>query len=230
MKNTLQTLDRGIKALEIISNSKTGVTVAQLAEELAISRSIVYRIITTLENHGMVMRAGSGALLLGAAAVVISQRFEPQLRSIAQPILESLAQKTGVTAFISTAQGDDCYVIMVEECNSSLLRFGYRLGSQHLLTVGAAGIAILSGRAEQATDTPAVKQARKDGYSVTEGELQTGALGVASPILTYKDNNFTLRESCIGVVGSDKLDKDLAIQEVTKAVSLLARKILSSVK
>jgi len=47
MKNTLQTLDRGITALDLISRSDHGVTVARIAEELEINRSVAYRIITT---------------------------------------------------------------------------------------------------------------------------------------------------------------------------------------
>jgi len=174
MKNTLQTLDRGITALDLISRSDHGVTVAKIAEELEINRSVAYRIITTLENHGLVIRTDAGLIRLGATALMYSHRFQPQLRSAARPILEKLAQKTGATAFVSVAQGNDCHVIM----------------------------------------------ARIDGYSLTRGHLQAGAVGVASPLKTL--NSETALESCIGVVALDDLNPEKAIEAVKDAARQLA--------
>jgi len=220
MKNTLQTLDRGITALDLISRSDHGVTVARIAEELEINRSVAYRIITTLENHGLVIRTDSGLIRLGATALMYSHRFQPQLRSAAQPILKNLAQKTGATAFVSIAQGNDCHVIMVEECTSGVLRVGYRVGSKHPLSKGAAGIAILSSRPQYKGEPEAVTQARIDGYSLTRGHLQAGAVGVASPLKTL--NSETALESCIGVVALDDLNSEEAIEAVKDAARQLA--------
>ena len=223
MKNTLQTLDRGINALELISKAEHGMTVARLAEELEINRAIAYRIIATLENHGLVVRAESGLIRLGATALMYSHRFQPQLRSIAQPLLEALAHKTGATAFVCVAQGNDGYVIMVEECDTGILRVGYRVGSKHPLNKGAAGIAILSNRAPCDDEPQIVTQARKDGYCLTKGHLQTGAVGVASPIKIQ--NSQPVLECCIGVVAMDDLDTNVAIEAVQDTAKQLAEQL-----
>lgn len=54
--NTLQTLDRGLKALEIVSEHSDGISIADLAERLDIHRAIAYRIVTTLASHGLITR------------------------------------------------------------------------------------------------------------------------------------------------------------------------------
>lgn len=223
MKNTLQTLDRGINALELISKAEHGITVAKLAEELEINRAIAYRIIATLEEHGLVVRAESGHIHLGAAALMYSHRFLPQLRSRAQPLLEVLARKAAATAFVCVAQGDKGCVIMVEESDAGILRVGYRVGSQHPLSQGAAGIAILSSREPSADEPEIVTQARKDGYSLTRGHLQAGAVGVASPVKTR--NSEPLLECSIGVVAMDNLDTKNAIEAVQHTARQLAEQL-----
>ncbi|MCC5884562.1 MAG: helix-turn-helix domain-containing protein [Halomonas sp.] len=212
MATTLQTLDRGLRALEIIAEHAKGVSVAELAEQLDVHRAIAYRIVTTLEQHGLVVRSAEGPLRLGAGISLLASHFEPQLSAVAQPLLQALAKATRATAFISVAQGEECVVIRVAEPDEGLLRVGYRVGSRHPLTQGAAGIAILAGRAPSEADNEAVRQARSDGYSLTRGQLQRGAVGVASPAATSHFR--TGIEACVGVVAMDDLDTERAIREV----------------
>lgn len=178
----LQTLDRGLKALSLIAQHEAGLSVTELAERLGVHRTIAYRIASTLEVHGLLTRSPRGLLHLGAGIVALSARFEPQLREAAQPLLDQLADMTGAAAFLSVPEGPDCVAIMVAEPQNTLLRVAYRIGHRHPLTRGAAGIAILAGRPGSTDDPPAVWQARQDGFSVTRGQLQAGAVGVSCPI------------------------------------------------
>jgi len=219
--NLLQTLDRGIQALQIIAQHANGITIADLASRLDIHRAIVYRLIATLEAHSLVSRTAEGLIYLGGGILVLASRFEPQLRSVAQPMLHDLAKETRATAFISQAQGDECVVIMVAEPEEGLLRVGYRVGSRHPLTLGAAGIAILAGRPEQAGEPEAVRQARRDGFSLTRGQLQRGAVGVASPLHSSGQLHRAFG-ACIGVVAMDDLDTETAIAAVKAAAQRLS--------
>ena len=220
MATTLQTLDRGLHALEIVAEHAEGISVAELAERLDVHRAIAYRIVTTLEQHGLVARSAEGPLRLGAGISLLAARFEPQLRAVAQPLLQALAKATRATAFVSVAQGEECVVILVAEPDEGLLRVGYRVGSRHPLSLGAAGIAILAGRPPRADDSEAVRQARSDGYSLTRGQLQLGAVGVASPVATPQFRPGV--EACVGVVAMDDLDTERAIREVKAHAHQLA--------
>ncbi|HEV7371769.1 IclR family transcriptional regulator [Arenibaculum sp.] len=219
--NLLQTLDRGLQALEIVAQQPNGITVAELAARLDVHRAIAYRVVSTLEAHGLVSRAAEGQVFLGGGILVLASRFEPQLRSVARPLLHDLAGETRATAFLSVPQGGDCVVIMVAEPEEGLLRVGYRVGSRHPLDLGAAGIAILAGRPERPDDPDAVRQARLDGYSLTRGQLQRGAVGVASPIHAPSRPQPGF-EACVGVVAMDDLDTATAIAAVKARAGELA--------
>ncbi len=112
---------------------------------------------------------------------------------------------------------------MVEESDTGILRVGYRVGSKHPLNKGAAGIAILSSRAPSADEPEIVTQARKDGYSFTKGQLQAGAVGVASPVKTQ--DGLSVLECCIGVVAMDDLNTQVAIEAVQSTANQLAEQL-----
>ena len=222
--NTLQTLDRGLHALAIISQQEDGISIADLAVRLGVHRAIGYRLITTLEAHGLIARNAAGQVYLGVGLLTLASRFEPQLRSLARPLLHRLAEGTRAAAFVSMPQGEDCVAIMVAEPEGGVLRVAYRVGSRHPLTLGAAGIAILAGRPERPGEPDAVREARSNGFSVTRSELQRGAVGVASPVhgVTQASLGF---EASLGVVALDGLD----IAHATASVVACARELAASI-
>ncbi|MEE2030947.1 IclR family transcriptional regulator [Rhodococcus chondri] len=224
---TLQTLDRGIRALEIVSQRPGGISIADLAAELDVARAIGYRIVATLEAHSLVARMSDGRIRLAAGTAVLGSRFRTRLREVAQPLLRELARQTSATAFLSTLEDDECVVIAVAEPETGMLRVGYRIGTRHPVSLGAAGIAILAGRPESEHDTDAIRQARRDGFSVTSGEIEHGAVGVAASVRTPSDHDGIGLESSVGVVAIEGLDTDSAAAEVVKAAAHI-RALLST--
>ncbi|WNV82939.1 helix-turn-helix domain-containing protein [Umezawaea sp. Da 62-37] len=216
--STLQTLDRGLRALDVVSRSANGISVADLARELDVHRAICYRIAATLEAHGLVSRTEDGLLRLGVGTAVLGARFEPGFTREARVLLRSLANETGATAFVSAAEGPDCVVIMVAEPESAALRVAYRVGSRHPLTKGAAGIAILAARPESRSDTDELRQVRRDGYSITSGQLERGAVGVAAGVRAVPGSGF---EHSIGVVALEGFDTAVAAKAVRSAARSL---------
>ncbi len=217
----LQTLDRGIFTLLKVAGSPEGATVAEIAQDLGVHRAIAYRIVTTLEAHGLVARSRSGRILLGIGIPAIAHQFMPQFTAIAQPVLRNLAHNAGATAFVARAEGADCAAIMVEQPNVHVIHVGYRIGSRHPLDQGAAGIAILSGRPARADDPQSVRDSRQNGYSLTRGQLQKGAIGVAVP-LHGGGNRIGEPEFSIGVVAMEDLDVGRAIHFLKEASRSLA--------
>ncbi|WP_305093022.1 IclR family transcriptional regulator [Prescottella sp. R16] len=215
--STLQTLDRGLRALDLVAQSPSGISVADLSRELDVHRAICYRIVATLEAHALVARTADGRIRLGVAAAVLSSRFEPQFAGDVQPLLHALADETRATAFVSAAQGPNCVVIMVAEPEDTLLRVGYRVGSSHPLDRGAAGIAILALRPETSRDPEEVRRARAEGYSLTRGQLEHGAVGIASGIALPEGTGSSAGlERSVGVVAIDGLDTDRAAAAVMR--------------
>jgi DNA-binding IclR family transcriptional regulator len=227
--NTLQTLDRGLQALTVVATHTGGISIAQLAAELEVHRAIAYRLVTTLEMHGLIARMQDGRIVTGAGVLRLSATFESQFRALAQPYLMQLAQEASATAFITVAQGDECTAIQVCEPQSLDLRMSYRIGSRHAIDTGAAGIAILAARPASAADLPAVKQARKQGYSITHGELQKGAVGIACAIQQAGAlGSRSAFEACVGVVAMEDLDTPACAKRVMDCASELAKALSSS--
>ena len=91
LMSTLQTLSRGLQVLEIISRSGTGMSIADIARALGVHRAIAYRLVTTLEEHLLVARDSEGRIRLGGGIVALAQKYQPQLRAAALPVLRTLA-------------------------------------------------------------------------------------------------------------------------------------------
>jgi DNA-binding IclR family transcriptional regulator len=218
--STLQTLDRGLRALFVVAAKPGGVTIADLAADLGIARAICYRLVATLETHGLLTRDTEGRVHLGASLPALAASYWPSFISLVTPTLQELADRTNTTTFLSVAERDDAVAVLsIDPSSTSVLRVGYRVGSRHPLNRGAAGLAILAGRPPKPEDSPAVRTAREHGYSITRGQLQYGAVGVAAPIL--RATSLAGPEASIGLVAMEDFDADA----VSRLVVETARRI-----
>ena len=82
--DTSQTLGRGLDVLELVATSPEGLTPAQVAAELGLSRTIVYRLIGTLVDHRLLRRGPDGVLTAGLGTLRLTQNITPTLRDGAQ--------------------------------------------------------------------------------------------------------------------------------------------------
>ncbi|MGH3347176.1 MAG: IclR family transcriptional regulator, partial [Nocardioides sp.] len=163
---TSQTLDRGIRVLMALAGAPQGLTVTALAETLAINRTVVYRLVSTLEQHSLVRRDAHGRLHVGLGILHVATAVQPVVRDVAIPVLRRMAERVGCTAHLTVAEGDEALALAVIEPSWTDFHVSYRVGARHPLGQGAAGKAILLGR--ELGSAP---------YAVTSGELQPGARG-----------------------------------------------------
>jgi len=168
-----QTLDRGIRVLESLARPgyAAGLTITELAAELRVGRPVVYRLVTTLEEHHLVSRDHDGRVRLALGVSRLAAAVTPIVRNEARPVLRQLADAVGATAHLTIAEGDEALALVVVEPSWTDFHVAYRSGSRHRLDQGAAGRAILAGRAG------------RSGVVATDGELQAGAHGLAVPVL-----------------------------------------------
>ncbi|GAA1957680.1 IclR family transcriptional regulator [Catenulispora subtropica] len=180
---TSQTLDRGLAVLWLLAEHGDGLTAGELADRLSTARAVVYRLLRTLEAHRLIGRSDS-RYVLGFGVAELASHLRPRLQATVLPILRQLSEQTNSTALLSVADGDQAMVLIAEEPPHSTFHLALRQGSRHPLAVGSDGIAILAGRPPAAGDADDVVRARKAGYALSVGALQTGAIGVAAPIAT----------------------------------------------
>ena len=208
---TLQTLDRGLAVLATLADAPLGLKPAELAQRLDVHKAIAYRLVATLETHGLVRRLADGRVVLGAGLIPLAAKVETHRLAAAAPLLAALSEATRTTSCIVLGDGPNAVVAAVVESGDGFLRVSYRLGQRHPLTRGATGLAILSGRPAVDGELPAVTLAREQGYAVTRGELQPGAIGIAAPILPSRPDAQPA-DAAVSIVSLEELPEGAAKQ------------------
>ncbi|WP_137122085.1 IclR family transcriptional regulator [Segeticoccus rhizosphaerae] len=205
---TSQTLDRGLAILQLLADREhgAGMTVTELASALGVGRPVVYRLVATLEARDFVTRREDGRIRLGLGLTRMSASVLPLLRDASLPTLRALADAVGATAHLTIVEGGDAFALSVVEPTWTDYHVAYRIGSRHALDHGAAGKAILGARVGRTS------------YVVTDGELQSGAHGVAAPIVGLAG-----LEASVGVVSMGPLDEQKLGPQVVSAAARIAR-------
>lgn len=206
---TSQTLDRGLRVLGVLAASPEGLTITELAARLEVNRTVVYRLISTLEQHGLVRRDARSRLFVGLGVLHLASGVQPLLRDLAMPVLRQLAESIGSTAHLTVADGDEALALAVVEPTWTDFHVAYRVGARHPLSQGAAGKAIT------------LLETSEPAYAVTSGELQSGARGLAAPVRGVEG----LRAS-VGVVTLEgSIDEEVVAPRVIAAAREVAERL-----
>ncbi|HKE63225.1 MAG TPA: helix-turn-helix domain-containing protein [Micromonosporaceae bacterium] len=202
---TAQTLDRGLRLLHLVADSPAGLSVTEAATSLGVGRAVIYRLAATLSEHAMIRRDAHGRLRLGTGILHLANRAEPLIADAARPVLRRLAESLGATAHLTVADGTEAVALAVVEPSWTDLHVAYRTGTRHPLDRGAAGRAIIAGRRGE------------HSLAATSGELQSGAHGIAAPVLGVED-----LEASVGVIALAPLDAERVGPAVLAAAAAIA--------
>lgn len=210
---TSQTLDRGLRVLKLLADTDHGLTVTELSNKLGVNRTVVYRLLATLEQHALVRRDLGGRARVGLGVLRLGRQVHPLVREAALPALRSLAEEVGATAHLTLVDGTEALAVAVVEPSWTDYHVAYRTGFRHPLDRGAAGRAILAGREPDAGSEP--------GFVLTHGELEAGASGAAAPVL-----GVTGIEGSVGVV----MLMDVVPQQVGLRVVKAAQEVADALR
>lgn len=177
-----QTLDRGIRVLEALATAERPLSIAELAAAIEVHRSIVYRILRTLEDHRLVSRRSDGLCQLGTGLATLARGVSRDLHTAALPELALVANELAMTCFVVVPDGEECVTLVSVEPRHSVGAVAQRPGTRHPISLGAPGLALLAGRPKQPDERPEVTQARLDGYAGTHDEVMEGLSAIAVPI------------------------------------------------
>lgn len=178
-----QTLDRGLRVLELVSSSPRPVTSAAIATQTGLHRSIAYRMLRTLEDHRLVTRDQQGRWTPGTGLALLAQRVVPHLRVAAHPVLEALAERMEMTAFLVVRDGGEAVTVAVVEPQSAQAHVTYRPGGRHPVTQGAPGLALLAGAPAVAGERFDVGLARDRGWAFSQSEVIAGMKSCSAPVV-----------------------------------------------
>jgi len=220
-----QTLSRGIRVLEILAETDAALTIVELAAALDVHRSIAYRILRTLEDHGLVVRDPAGLVQLGPRLAALARGVSRDLQAAALPVLTRIANELGMTAFVAVLDQGEVVTLVSVESRQARATVAQRPGTRHPLHMGAPGIAIQSGltaaqwaalvhpetRRSEAGEVAAV------GYASSHDEVIPGLSSIAVPLLVPRESPASLAVVYISSLHSPA-DIGAALTEAARAI------------
>lgn len=181
------------------------VGVSEIARALHLSKTVVHRILRSLESRHLVTADGEhGRYSLGPSAAALGARAlrDLDLRSVALPVLRRLQAETNETTTVSALVGT-ARVYLDQVVSLSEIKMTVEVGRPFPLHAGASSKAVLAAAHEElrrqvlegplprlttltTVDRPRLEleldAIARDGVAVTLGERQEGAGSVAAPV------------------------------------------------
>ena len=185
-----QTLSRGIRMLEVLAAADRNLSIDELAAALGVHRSVAYRLLRTLEDHGLVTRDAAGRLALGTGLAALASGVARDLQRLALPELNEVANELGMTCLLAVlVDSDEAVTLVSASPRHSVAVVSYRPGHRHPITRGGPGKAILLALPETAWP-PDVSEALRDeiaesrsrGYARSQDEVVPSLRSVAVPL------------------------------------------------
>src|SRR5690625_4937723 len=125
-----QTLSRGIRVLEILSDAGGPLSIDETASRLGVHRSNAYRLVRTLEDHGLVGRDPHGGLVLGARLAALAAGVDRDLQAEALPELTAAANELGMTCFVTVLDREECVTLTSVEPRHAVAAVAQRPGTR----------------------------------------------------------------------------------------------------
>jgi DNA-binding IclR family transcriptional regulator len=201
--------DRLLKLLMIFADKSDPRSVENLADELDLPHSTTYRYVKTLSDVGLIVAVSAGSYILGPSIIVLDRqmRLSDPLLNSAERVKSRLAKELPGPGMILICRLFRNSVMCVDSAGSGKLGFvvSYSRGRALPLYRGAASKVILahlplrnvralfdaeSSEFENAglgsdwkTVRTSLRKIRQQSFSITHGELDSGALGFGSPVL-----------------------------------------------
>lgn len=184
-----QTLSRGIRILELLADAREPLAIDELARRLDVHRSIAYRLVRTLEDHGLVNRDSSGRVALGPRMAALAAGVAHDLHAEALPELTAIANELGMTCFLAVLDRDECITLASVEPRHAVASVAQRPGARHSILVGAPSKAILSALPEAEWPDGVDERLRSElveaaqrGYAISHDEVIPTVQAVAVPL------------------------------------------------
>ena len=197
---------KAFQILDLVARRDNCLTISDLSRELGIGKSTVHGIAQALEGIGAIVRNDQtrrytlGMTLLELAHAVYARI---DLKDVARPILEDLMRSTRQNVFLGIRSGDRVTIVDIIESTQDL-KITAHIGARLPLLVGATGKVFMASLPENEAaqlirtaglrrDTERtitdpdeylenIREVRKSGYALDDGEYLQGVRAVAAPI------------------------------------------------
>ena len=202
-------LHRGLRVLEIVAAARRPLSITEIALELGLTRSSVFRLIYTLRHMGFLEEEQSKQFALGPRVLNIGFAFlaSKDIIEIARPELEALRDETLVSAHLAIRDERDVLYLSCVQTRSGFLS-NMNVGSRVPAYASPMGWLLLSGLSQaeirdlfrNATFKPltnqtptspqqladAVSAAGARGYVVSRGIMEAAGSSISAPVINRR--------------------------------------------
>lgn len=174
--------------LELLAEAPTPPSIDSLAASLEVHRSIAYRILRTLEDHGLVQRNSTGGVLLAPRMATLAQNVSRDLQAAALPSLTRVANELGMTSFLAVLDRAQVVTLVSVEPTHAHASIAQRPGTSHSISNGAPGIAIQAQLSAMQLRNlgqpyrPEALEVAMRGFATSHDEVIPGLSSVAVPL------------------------------------------------
>uniref|UniRef100_UPI0035B0EF6C IclR family transcriptional regulator n=1 Tax=Paenirhodobacter enshiensis TaxID=1105367 RepID=UPI0035B0EF6C len=199
------TFMKGMTVLRAFDEEHSHLTLAEISRLTGIERAVVRRLVLTLVQMGYV-RKEANRYALTPHILVLGGSFlrANQFGRLVQPLIEMCAQDLGFSVGLAMGDGTDAVYVAQGSQSNARYTFGFTVGSRLPLLTTSIGRMLLAwgdpdwakGVIETAPLQPhtpetlldraaiarAVADSRATGVSITQGEFEAGATGIAVPV------------------------------------------------
>ncbi|MFC7766291.1 IclR family transcriptional regulator [Leucobacter soli] len=199
----VQSVERAFRVLEILADARGEVPLAEIARSAGLAQPTAHRLLQTMLRLGYVRQLDSRGYALGPGLIHLGSRATPPLVQRAQPVMVELEEVARETVNLAVLDGDHvAYVGQVPSRHQ--MRMFTEVGRRVLPHSAGVGKAILSTLPEvrvreiiAGTGMPRftpttitepealladLREARRRGFAVDDGEREVGVRCVAVPV------------------------------------------------
>jgi DNA-binding IclR family transcriptional regulator len=200
-------LENGLRALELLAQSKSGLSLAEMTRQLSIPKSTAHCLLLTLERCGYLHRNERNRYLFGLKLFSLANMALSglELREKAAPFLKSLMARTRLTAHLAVLENQEAVLIDKAE-PIGVLKLATWLGKRMEVHCTGLGKALIAWLPEEDVDALVrerglprhndntissarrlkedLARVRKQGYALDDEEDEIGARCISAPVLS----------------------------------------------
>jgi DNA-binding IclR family transcriptional regulator len=240
-----------LAVLDLFTEEAPVWTAEAITAKLGYSLPTGYRYVRELTGTGLLRRGAGGTYLLGSRVIELDYqiRVADPLLAVASGVMRDLAETTNFDVVLGTLYGER--MITVHQSHGSEgVSASYGRGRRLPLFRGMLSKVLLSAlpraqlrklyehHAEEAAAVPfaqdweamlgSLKQIRSRGYSLTEGELDPGLVGIGVPLVSRADSTIAALGLVMTRARHATLDVDKTVALLEQAAARILRALAES--
>ncbi len=144
--SSIQVLDRAMSLVNLLARAPGPISLTRLAEQAGLHTASAHRILAALMAHGLVEKTGAGEYDLGVRWLEVGNRLRARMniRQVAMPFMQKLAEQTGETVNLIVRRGDEAVYIERVSGGQTMIQVVQVVGAHAPLHVTAVGKIFLS--------------------------------------------------------------------------------------